>query len=169
MQSTSVASVSHPAVARGVALVHGQIRAFEALVGHASAVTPRISRWSVGMHIHHCSLAMVGVARAVMRQSGPRPRWTPNLLRTMVLLTGRIPRGRSQTPAEARPIPGYHERQLVSVLRDADDIVRELVDAPADAWFRHFALGIIRMRSVPRFLEVHNRHHLRIIRDILAG
>lgn len=156
-------------MARGVALVRGQIRALDALVGYRSAVTPRVSRWPVGMHIHHCSLTMVGVTRAVMRQSGPRPRWTPNLLRTTVLLTGRIPRGRAQTPAEARPTPGCDERQLLSVLRDADDIVRELVDAPADAWFHHFALGIIRMRSVPRFLEVHNRHHLRIIRDILAG
>jgi hypothetical protein len=169
MQSASVARVSNPAVARGVELVLGQIRAFEALAGHRSAVTIPISRWSVGMHIHHCSLAMVGVARAVMRQSGARPRWSPNVLRTMVLVTGCIPRGRAQTPAEARPEPGFDERRLVSALRDAEEMVRELVDAPADAWFRHFALGIIRMRSVPRFLEIHNRHHLRIIRDILAG
>jgi hypothetical protein len=87
----------------------------------------------------------------------------------MVLVTGRIPRGGAQTPAEARPAPGVEERQLVSTLRDADVLVREMVEAPADAWFRHVALGIIRMRSVPRFLEVHNWHHLRIMRDILTG
>jgi hypothetical protein len=152
-----------------VEIVLGQIRAFEALVEHRSAITSRISRWSVGQHIHHCSLVMVGVAEAVKRKRTPRPRWTPNLLRTMVLVSGRIPRGRAQAPREARPAPGLDEAGLASALSDANGTVRGLRDAPADAWFRHFALGVIRMRSVPRFLEVHNRHHLRIMGDIIAG
>jgi hypothetical protein len=147
----------------------GQIRACEILVPHRTALAPSVSQWSVGMHIHHCALVMQGIAAAAARCDAAAPRWSPNFLRAVVLATGRIPRGRVEAPAATRPAAEVGDAQLAAALHDAAESVRRLSAVPADAWFRHFALGVLRGRSVARFLAVHNRHHLRIISDILAA
>ncbi len=157
-----------PIAALQVNRILAQIRAFEALLPHRDVIAPTVSQWSVGMHLHHSALAMQVVAAELLRCDTAAPRWQLNPMRTLILLTGRIPRGRAQVPAAARPVPDLSEDRVASALKEAAQSVRQLPDARADAWFRHFALGVIRARSVPRFLEVHNRHHVRIISDILA-
>jgi hypothetical protein len=163
------ATGGQPARDRRIERVVSQVGAFEALVPHRDVRAPTVSQWSVGMHIHHCALAMRLVATEVLRCETPPPRWSANPVRTLILLTGRVPRGRAEAPAAVRPSVDLSEGLLGPALSEAAQLVRRLPDAPQEAWFRHFALGVIRRRSVPRFLEVHNRHHLRIISDILAG
>lgn len=155
-------------VERTVRRLLGQVRAFEALLPHRSAIAPSVSRWSVGMHIHHAALVMHGVVDSAFSCREAAPRWSPNLLGRVVLLTGRMPRGRAPAPEATRPSDSPHEGLLLTALHAATLAVRRLPAAPANVWFRHFALGVLRGRSVSRFLEVHNRHHLRIISDILA-
>jgi hypothetical protein len=85
---------------------------FRASVGDASVRVPAISDWSIGMHVHHCCLAMIGICGS-LKESVPPP--------------------------------------------------------PRSGFSRHFAFGVLRRDKALRFMEIHNRHHLRIISDIAAA
>lgn len=52
-------------------------------------------------------------------------------------------------------------------LDTAEARVRDAVALPEDAWYDHHVFGPFRRDKVLWFMGVHNRHHLKIIRDIL--
>ena len=136
---------------------------------HADRTAPEVSGWSVGMHIHHCELVMIGICRSMARSTLPPPRTGFNLLRSIVLLTGRIPRGRAQSPEEAVPTPDVPGTDLEKALDLAERMMDKTRKRKPDVWYRHFAFGVLRRDAALRVLEIHNRHHLRIIRDILSA
>jgi hypothetical protein len=137
-----------------------------AAASDASAQAPDVSAWSVGMHVHHCSLAMEMVCGALVESGDEPPPDRLNLIGTVVLLMGRIPRGRGRAPAGSVPPPDLPEADLLAGLQEAEARLRRASELPDRAWFRHFAFGVLNRNQALRFVRVHNRHHLRIVRDI---
>ena len=145
------------------------IRQFREALDHAGLKAGQISDWPVGLHIQHCALAMVGICRAMTKAELPPPKAGFNLLRPIVLLTGRIPRGRAKSPDEVVPSPDLSDRDLARLIDLAERMMGKARSLPPEAWYRHFAFGILKRDAALRVLKVHNRHHLRIIRDIRAA
>jgi len=126
-----------------------------------------VSSWTPGEHLRHCGLAIAAVRRALETSSGAPP-WTwRSWIGALVLRRGRLPRGRARAPAETVPDLAAAEPLEAALARAATDLER-IRALPADAWFRHFALGTLRRDRALRFLAVHTEHHLRIVREILA-
>lgn len=121
------------------------------------------------MHIHHCTLAMTGICRALAASSLPAPPAGLNIARTVVMISGRIPRGRAKSPQEAVPPDVVDEAELSSLLDESERLVGKTHTLEPDRWFRHFAFGVLRRDLSLKLIRIHNRHHLRIIRQILAG
>jgi hypothetical protein len=145
------------------------IRQFREALGHTGLRVERVSDWSVGMHIQHCGLVMVGICRALSQAELPPPKAGFNLLRPIVLLTGRVPRGRAQSPEEVVPSSDMSDKDLGRLIQLAERMMEKGRGLDPGAWYRHFAFGILKRDAALRVLEVHNRHHLRIIRDIRAA
>jgi hypothetical protein len=59
--------------------------------------------------------------------------------------------------------------ELLTLLDQSERILTEAHDLDPKAWFRHFALGVLDRDKTLRFIRIHNRHHLRIISDIVAA
>ena len=111
---------------------------------------------------------MQNITRLVLDSEPPVPKPGLALWRRLILLSGRIPRGAGRAP---RPVSPEHEpgpQDLLASLERAGQAVDALLAAPADGWFRHFALGPMDRDTSLRFLAVHNRHHARIAREIVA-
>jgi hypothetical protein len=144
----------------------GELRAF---LPRAGVRAPEVSKWTVGMHLHHSCLAMIGVCRSLIRSQPPAPpsRFSPIV--SLIFLTGRIPRGRGRAPDAALPSETVTVPELEALLDECDRLLGEARAQPPDAWFEHFAFGSMNRDRTLRFLRIHNRHHARIVRDILAG
>jgi hypothetical protein len=145
------------------------LKELRAAVANIGVSAPRFSQWSVGMHVHHCCLSMIGVCTALGASTPPPPRSRPSLASGIVLLTGRIPRGRAKSPQGVLPKAEVTESELLAHLDESERMVAEARRLPPDAWFRHFFLGVLDRDKAMRFVSIHNRHHLRIIADIVAG
>ena len=145
------------------------LEAMRTHVSEASVLRPDVSKWSVGMHVHHCCLAMIGVCDSLLASEPPPPHTGFSLVTSAIFLTGRIPRGRGKSPAQVLPREGIEPEELADLLDQSEQRIELVAAAPPDQWFRHFAFGVMDRDRTLRFLQIHNQHHLRIVQDILGA
>jgi hypothetical protein len=134
-------------------------------VAHAHVAAPDVSQWSVGMHVHHCALSMIAIGKGLAASTPPMPpeRWT--LPRFAVFTFGRIPRGRART--KLVPEPSVPAAELVALLDQSEALVAAALGLDRDSWITHPVFGPLRRDDALKFVRIHNRHHLRIVSDIM--
>ncbi len=138
-------------------------------VDHADVSVARVSHWSAGMQVHHCCLAMIGICQSLIDSKPPPPRARWSLITSIVFLSGRIPRGRGRAPEGALPNQNISKQELLSMLERSGRLLTEASQLDADKWFKHFAFGILDRDKSLKLLHIHNRHHLKIIAEIVAA
>lgn len=67
-------------------------------------------------------------------------------------------------PAVQNPEVNDLQRHLTEVLV----MLQKTTDTPSNLHFHHPKLGVINTKETLQFIVIHNDHHLKIIRDILA-
>jgi hypothetical protein len=135
----------------------------------AAVLACEVSEWSVGMQVQHCCLATSGICRSLIASTPPAPRSGFSLVTSLVLLSGRIPRGRGRSPEPAIPREGVPIDELEAMLDESEQLLAEARQVGPNAWYRHFFFGVLDRDRTLKFIGIHNRHHLRIISDILAA
>ncbi len=138
-------------------------------VARAALRAPAVSEWSIGMHVHHCCLAMIGICQSLIASTPPPPRSRFSFVTALVFSSGRIPRGRGRSPDVVLPRQDVSPAELWTLLDRSKRILTEAHDLDPKTWFRHFAFGVLDRDKTLRFIRIHNRHHLRIISDIVAA
>ncbi len=145
------------------------LEAFRICTRQADLCVPAVSKWSVGMHVHHCCLAMIGVCLAISASTPPPPPGRFSLISALIFLTGRIPRGRGRSPDAVVPKQDVTPAELLTLLDEAERRLNDVSQLDAGTWFKHFAFGVLDRDKTAKFIRIHNRHHLRIISDIMAA
>ena len=135
-------------------------------VVNADATVPTVSSWSVGEHIHHCCLSMIGVSKSLRKSTPPAPRTKPTIPRAAVFYLGFIPRGRARSPSFVLPKPLPHP-ELLAMLDQSAELLAMAGGLDRETWFTHPFLGAMDRDQALKFVLVHNRHHLKIVADIL--
>ncbi len=130
---------------------------------------PAVSEWSIGMHVHHCCLAMIKICQSLVASTPPTPRSRFSFRTALVFSSGRIPRGRGRSPDAVLPRQDISPAELLTLLDESERILTEVHDLDPKTWFRHFAFGVLDRNKTLRFIRIHNRHHLRIISDIVSN
>jgi hypothetical protein len=138
-------------------------------IPRADVLVPGVSKWSVGMHVQHCCLATIAVCDSLVASEPPVPRSSFSLVTSAIFLTGRIPRGRGKSPEQAIPREDIWTNELEGLLLDAERRLEAARQASRDQWFRHFAFGVLDRDRTLKFIGIHNRHHARIVQDILRA
>lgn len=138
-------------------------------VPRAEVVAPDVSRWSVGMHVQHCCLATIAVCESLVASEPPVPRSSFSFVTSVIFLTGRIPRGRGKSPEQAIPREGIWTNELEGLLQESERRIEEARQVSRDHWYRHFSFGVLDRDRTLKFIGIHNRHHVRIIQDILRA
>ena len=121
------------------------------------------------MHVHHCALAMIGTCRALQKSTPPPPLSRPPLIRIVAFSTGRFIRGRARSPERVLPRADISVAELTSLLEEAGRQVEAAGNLDGRRWFNHFMFGVLKRDDALRFLRIHNRHHLRIVSDIVSA
>ncbi len=140
-----------------------------AAVANADVVATDVSAWSVGMHVHHCGRAMSQICDALGASKPPPPPSKIGLVPSMILRAGRIPRGKGKASASILPREDVTPVELGALLDDCERKLADAVRLDQQAWFRHPVFGTLDRDGALRFVGIHNRHHVRIIEDILAA
>lgn len=139
----------------------------EALIPHRDRASSEVSKWSVGMQIQHCLISTKAILDAVADSEPGAEKPTFSLPRLVVLTLGRIPRGKGKAPKASHPEPSPSEEVLRQSLQEARESARRARGAEKDAYWRHFVFGVMRRDTALKFVEIHNKHHMRIVDDIL--
>lgn len=140
----------------------------EALLPQSTTKNEAVSKESVGWHIHHNLKVINGVAQVMANCDPSKYRWKFNFTRLVVLLTGRIPRGRAKAPKQVRPPQDFTVEDVRAELEQGKKSAKIFQNLPQGAYFDHPLMGNLNLKKSLRFLEIHTEHHLKIVRDILA-
>jgi len=141
----------------------------KSFVPKADALAPEVSKWSAGMHVQHCCLATVVICESLVASVPPPPRSGFSLVTSAVFLTGRIPRGRGKSPEQAIPRDGLWTNELEKLLQESEQWLEAAHQASRKQWYRHFVFGVLDRDRTLKFIGIHNRHHARIVQDILRA
>ena len=151
------------------------IRKLETLLDKVVAAIPQydkvkqeVSASGVGWHIEHICLTIDKITYAVANSVAGNYTWKFNFVRELVLTTGKIPRGRAQSPKSVTPNEDINGTILTEHIATSRKQLQLLAALPKDNYFEHPFFGNLRLKRTIRFLEIHTRHHLDIIHDIVG-
>lgn len=141
---------------------------FEQYLPKLEARNPAVSEWSVREQIHHALLSADAIARSVAESTPGARSPSFSLIKWVVLLTGRIPRGRAKAPEQVKPSAEVSREELEGLLVRARQSLTAAEASDPKAWFEHFVFGVMRRDAAIKLLHIHTRHHLAIVDEVLG-
>jgi hypothetical protein len=139
----------------------------ESYVSEYDAVNVKFSTASVGWQIEHSMLTITKIIYALEKSDPAKYQWSFKLSRYIIFALGKIPRGKAKAPSVVMPSETISLDRLKSQIAEAKSQVAKLDSLPATSFFKHPYFGDLKLKQAIRMLEIHTRHHLSIIRDIL--
>lgn len=139
----------------------------ESWIPKRAIIQKSISDVSIGWQISHCLKVMNGVTSLLVKSNPEEYKWSFNWIRTMVFLFKKIPKGRAKAPKAVRPVEEeLTKEELIAAFKKAKTQLEEALKTAPNAFFEHPYFGLLKKDKALYFLELHNRHHLNIIKDI---
>lgn len=127
-----------------------------------------VSKSSVGWHIEHTILATIKIIEALKKSNPAEYKWEFNLSRLYVYSINKIPRGRGKAPKSVLPADEITAETLKSSIVIAKIKIEELNNLNPNNYFVHPYFGKLNLKHTIKFLNIHARHHIKIIEDIAA-
>ncbi len=131
-------------------------------------VNPEISSAPVGWHIEHALLTIDRIAEALKKSEPGNYTSSFRLARLLAFTLNKLPRGKAKAPGIVQP-QSFDEAHLLAHLRKTQGQILELPALPLGKFFKHPYFGNLKLKPGIRFLEIHTRHHLEIVKEISAG
>ncbi len=139
----------------------------EAKIPKFQTTNEEISNASVGWHIEHTLLTLNGITNQLIKSNPNDYKWNFSLIKIIVFTMGKIPRGRAQTPEVVKPKGDISVEGLVNHIETSRQKTKELQFIRSGKFFKHPIFGKLKLKDTVKFLEIHTKHHLEIIEDIL--
>jgi hypothetical protein len=127
---------------------------------------PTVSKSNVGWHIEHSLLTIERIIEAVQKSNPDNYKWSFKLPRILVFTMNKMPRGRAKAPKIVVPNT-YDEQSLLEHLKNVTLKIQELENMSPDKYLEHPYFGNLRLNKTIKCLEIHTKHHLEIINDII--
>ena len=126
-----------------------------------------ISKSNVGWQLDH-SLKVFNRVSTILEKTEPNKfKKDFNMPRSVLFRLGWLPRGRAKAPQQVVPPEIILEEDLISQLKTAKTHLENIKSVDDKAFFIHHIFGYLSKAKTIRFLEIHTKHHLKIVNDIL--
>jgi hypothetical protein len=125
-----------------------------------------VSQSSIGWHIDHSLMVINGITDQLKKSNPEQYKWQFNWNRIFIKSINKIPRGRGKAPKAVQPLESSSIEILNSKLHIANDSIIELENLVPNNYFKHPYFGNLNLKTTIWFLELHTKHHLKIIEDI---
>ena len=139
----------------------------ESKISFCESSNQDISQANVAWHIEHTLLTLNGITDFLIKSDPKDYKWKFNFIRIVVLTMKRIPRGRAKAPNVVQPQGNTYKNTLVTHLSMTRNKIKELEFLSKDKYFPHPFFGKIKLQQTTNFLEIHTKHHIDIIEDII--
>ncbi len=146
-----------------------QIATLEKMIDHLELSATRVSAKGIDWHVDHMLKVIIKVSNALKNSDPLVYQWKYNLLRSVIFVSGKIPRGKGRAPKSVQPPEVILKEDLFLQIKEARKHLNEMKDLPANSNFKHPYFGVLNLKMAQRFLDIHTNHHLKIIREILQS
>ena len=138
----------------------------EAYFSKRSVKNPKISKADVAWHLNHILKTVNKISESLLHSNPENFNPKFNVKRLWVHTTGRLPKG-GQSPRSVNPSGTVLLDSLRIQLALAKKNMERISTLDEDAFFNHPVFDHLDRDQTRRFLAVHTRHHLRIIKAIV--
>lgn len=138
----------------------------ESRIPYASNSNENISKVNVSWHLDHSLKVIIGISKQLIRSDISAYKANFNLSRFILFPIGFIPRGQGKSPKVVLPPDTILIEDIKTQIETAKELVLQLKSLPQNVNFKHYAFGILNKSNAIRFIEMHTKHHLKIVDDI---
>ena len=125
-----------------------------------------VSKANVGWHIEHILLTIDKIIDSLKKSEPANYKSSFNFTRLLVFTMNKLPRGRVKATKAVIP-EEYNEKSLREHLYSTKLKLEELKTIDSNKYFNHPVFGNLKLNKTIKFLDIHTKHHLKIINDIL--
>ena len=144
-----------------------EIEEIESLIPKASISNPNISVSGVDWHLDHTLKVIISICDVLKKSDPTKYKSSFNISWQAISLTGTIPRGRGKAPEFTKAKEEIKVADIQSQLEEAKSALQSIESLPANSYFKHPYFGMLNLKGAQKFLRIHTRHHLKIMRDII--
>lgn len=126
-----------------------------------------ISKSTVGWQLDHALKVFIKVSEWTENSNPKDYKRKFNFWRSVLFPLHYFPRGKSKAPKYVLPPEIIKAEDLKTQLKNAKNHITILNDSPEGVYFKHFIFGMLSKQQTLRFLEIHTKHHLKIVNAIL--
>lgn len=128
-----------------------------------------VSQVTVGWHLEHSLLALIKMISAVEQSNPADIKKKFNLKRSLVLMLGKIPRGKAKVPDSVKPGAEINRATITGLLEKARQKAELFEKLNSDKFFTHPVFGDLQVNQARKIMAIHTNHHIEIIKDIISG
>ncbi|MEX0313315.1 MAG: DUF1569 domain-containing protein [Allomuricauda sp.] len=136
-------------------------------IPHRDSINPKVSKVDVAWHLDHMLKTINVICKALEASNPDEYKSNFNLTRTLIYAWGDFPRGVAKSPKVVRPPDVILTEDLHRQIEMAKENLKVLQGLEANAHFEHPYFSVLDKKKSIRFLKIHTRHHLKIVRDIV--
>ena len=143
------------------------VNELETKIQHSEKMNHAVSRSSVGWHIQHSLLVASQIITAVEKSNPAEYRYKFSFPKFVVYTLNKIPRGRAKAPERVMPTATFNEDEVkkdIDLLKDRLDVLNTL---QPNNYFTHPYFGQLNLKAAIKILNLHTKHHIAIINDII--
>lgn len=125
----------------------------------------QVSKATVDWHIDHSLKTILSICNALLISDPTKFKKRFSLPWFIMDVTGFIPRGFAQAPKKVRPPDIILLKDLERQLNEVKIALVKIEKLPAHAHFEHPVFKQLNRDQGLRFILIHTKHHLKIIKD----
>ncbi|WP_194766638.1 DinB family protein [Tamlana sp. I1] len=150
--------------------LHQLLSKLEDLVDQKDLINPKISKATIGWQIDHSLKVIHAVCSALIKSNPEDYHWNFNTTRLVIFAIGRFPKGKVKAPKSVvSQSPDISKANLIEQLNQAKTGLELIEKADKHAFFKHHIFGKLTRNQTIHFLELHTKHHFKIINAILLS
>ncbi len=129
-----------------------------------------VSKSTVGWQIDHSCIVINKIAEGIPKSDPSNFKSGFNFWKTVCLGLAWFPRGKARAPKFVLPLetPATQE-ELQAAIEQARKSVKSFETLATKNYMKHPMFGMLDRDTTARFIYAHTKHHVKIIRDILAA
>jgi len=144
-----------------------QLSEIELHLKHVGKVNSEISARGVDWHLDHCLKVINSVTSFTVKSTPNDYKKSFSFPRLIVFTFKYIPRGKGKAPKVVNTINSIEIKDIESQLKTAKDSISTLSTLSKNHHFKHPVFGVLNLNQILTFLNIHTKHHLKIIKDII--
>jgi hypothetical protein len=149
--------------------LHALVNQLETKIEHSEKLNPAISKASVGWHVQHSLMVVLQIINAMEKSNAAEYQYKFSMRKFIVYTLNKIPRGKARAPEVAVPKEKMNADEMKKTIDLLKTRLSVLDTLQPDNYFRHPYFGNLNVKAAIKMLNLHTRHHLYIINDIIKG